>query len=402
MTRVTTGTSLLLRNATLDGGRSIDLLVKEGRIEAMESVGHIVCEGTEEIDVTGDLVLPGLVDGHCHLDKTMLGDVWVDNDSGPALKSRIEHERRIESLATRPVFERASALVELAVSKGTTRMRSHVDVDPLFGAERVAAVAKVREHYRYAVDIQIVAFPQLGVISRPGIVGALEAALEAGADVIGGIDPAGIDGSVEGQLRIIFELAAKHNRGIDFHLHDQGTLGLYQLEQIAARTIAGGLQGRVAVSHAHALGSAPEEAAARVAETLARAGIAIVTYGPGAVPLPPIHLLRAAGVTVFAGNDNIRDPWSPFGTADMLERAMLIAYRSGYRSDKDLRLAFELASSAAAAATGADDYGLRVGCWADFFCAPALSVPHAVASRPSRSIVVKRGRVVARSGTFLR
>jgi cytosine deaminase len=103
-------------------------------------------------------------------------------------------------------------------------------------------------------------------------------------------------------------------------------------------------------------------------------------------------------VTVFSGNDNIRDPETAFGNADILERAMMVAYRSGHRSDADLRLAFELASAAAALATGGDDYGLRPGAWADFSVVSAASIPEAVVSRPVRDWVVKRGKVVARSG----
>jgi cytosine/creatinine deaminase len=117
--------------------------------------------------------------------------------------------------------------------------------------------------------------------------------------------------------------------------------------------------------------------------------------------MPPVKRLRAAGVRVFAGSDNIRDAWSPLGDGDMLERAMLIAYRQDFRADADLELAFELTTSASAQVLGLADYGLRIGGAADLVAINAGSIPEAVAARPARSLVLKRGRVVARQGELI-
>ena len=161
---------------------------------------------------------------------------------------------------------------------------------------------------------------------------------------MGGLDPAGVDDDVTGQLDAIFAVAERHGVGLDIHLHDPGPLGCFEIRQIAARTIAAGLSGRVVVSHAFALGAVDEAELGRAAEELARAVIAIMTNGPGPVPMPPVKRLVAAGVTVFAGSDNIRDAWSPYGSGDMLERAMLTGYRQGFLADADLVLAFQLAN----------------------------------------------------------
>ncbi|WP_421996435.1 amidohydrolase family protein [Reyranella sp.] len=393
------GGSAVFLNGRLDGGAAVDLMVDKGRIIAFDR--NAASPGMASIDLDGGLVLPGLIDGHAHLDKSLVGDVWIDNDSSAVIQDRIDHELRVESLARLPLAQRAANLVELAITHGTTRIRTHVDVESRYGIGRVEAIAGVRERYRDAIDIEIVAFPQLGVVSRPGTVALLDAALDAGADLLGGIDPAGVDHDVKGQLDVLFGLAAKRGVALDFHLHDQGSLGLHQLERIAERAAAQSMQGRVAISHAHCLGTVDPALLQPVIDKLAAGGVSIMTFGPGAVAMPPIKRLREAGVTVFSGNDNIRDPWTPFGNADMLERAMIVAYRSGYRSDGDLRIAFDLATVAAAKATGAADYGLWPGAWADFSVVAAASFPEAVVARPVRDCVVKRGKVVARGGRLV-
>jgi cytosine deaminase len=199
---------------------------------------------------------------------------------------------------------------------------------------------------------------------------------------------------VNEHLDVVFGLAARYGRGIDIHLHDAGEPGLQELVAIAERTRAAGLSGRVAVSHAFCLGSVPLETAARAAESLAACGVAIVTSAPGSAPMPPVRLLRSAGVTLCAGSDNVRDAWSPLGNASMLERCMLVAYRSGFRTDEDLTACLDLATSSAVSALGLSDHGLRPGAYADLLVLNASSVPQAIAERPSPEIVMRRGRVV--------
>ena len=131
----------------------------------------------------------------------------------------------------------------------------------------------------------------------------------------------------------MFDIASRRGVGIDLHLHDSGEGGLAEIVAIAQRTKANGLTGKVAISHAFALGSVPIDLAKRTADLLAEAGVAIMSHGPGAASMPPVKLLREHGVEVFGGSDNIRDAWSPFGNGDMLERAMLIGYRANFRHD---------------------------------------------------------------------
>jgi len=246
-----------------------------------------------------------------------------------------------------------------------------------------------------------VAFPQSGILRSPGTAELLDEAIAEGADLVGGLDPVGIDGDLDAHLDAIFAIADRRGVGVDIHLHDGGEPGLAQILAIAQRTEAAGLRGKVAVSHAFALGSVSTDSVTRAADTLARAGVAIMSHGPGGATIPPLKLLREHGVEVFGGSDNIRDAWSPFGNGDMLERAMLIGYRANFRHDEELALAFDMVTAAGARVLGLADYGIRVGGPADFVTVEASTLAEAVASRKRRSLVVKGGRIVARDGTLV-
>jgi len=382
----------MIHNARLPDGSRHDIEIKDGRIAALRPPTD---------SEPGVLLLPPLVDGHIHLDKTLLGLQWVPNQAaGNTVADRIEAERKVRLARTVPETETGANLVQQVVASGTLHMRSHVDIDNQLGLRNLEAVLAIRERFRDLVGIQIVAFPQSGVVRSPGTAELLAEAIAQGADLVGGLDPVGIDGDLDGHLDAIFGIAEKRGVGVDIHLHDGGEGGIRQMLAIAERTRAAGLTGKVAISHAFALGSVPTETAARTADTLAQAGIAIMSHGPGAATMPPLPLLRTHGVEVFGGSDNIRDAWSPFGNGDMLERAMLIGYRANFRHDHELQLAYDMVTEAAARVLGLTDYGIRLGGPADFVAVEAGSVAEAVAARPRRKWVMKAGRIVARDGVL--
>jgi cytosine/adenosine deaminase-related metal-dependent hydrolase len=383
---------MILRNALLPDGTRHDIDLKDRRIAAFlpPSPGE-----------TLGLVLPPLVDGHIHLDKTLLGLPWVPNQAaGHAVSDRIAAERKVRAGRTVPETETGANLVKQVVASGTLHMRTHVDIDNQLGLRNLQAILEVRERFRDLVTVEIVAFPQSGVVRSPGTAALLDEAIAQGADLVGGLDPVGIDGDLEGHLDAVFGVATKHDVGLDIHLHDGGEGGIEQIMAIVARTTASGLRGKVAISHAFALGSVPRDLAARTADRLAEAGVAIMSHGPGAAAMPPIKLLREHGVEVFAGSDNIRDAWSPFGNGDMLDRAMMIGYRANFRHDPDLEFVFDLVTASAARVLGLRDYGLKVGGPADLVVVDAASVPEAVVTRPRRKMVIKAGRIVARDGVL--
>jgi cytosine deaminase len=244
--------------------------------------------------------------------------------------------------------------------------------------------------------MQIVAFPQSGVISAPGTADLLAAAIQEGADVVGGLDPIGIDADLDGQLDIVFDVAERYGKAVDIHLHDADELAAITLESIAARTMAADLGGRVNVSHAYGLGDLSSARLRQVAFTLARAGVSIMSNAPGRGSFPPIDALLEAGVQVFSGSDNIRDPWWPFGDADQLERAMLVAYRMDWRTDAWLEESLRLVTDRAAAALGLGPYGLGiVGAPADLVLVAAETLAEAVVARPPRAMVLSKGCLVS-------
>lgn len=386
-------------NATLPDGSRCDIDVEGGRIAALLPASPAT---PDAVDLGGTLVLPPLVDGHIHLDKTLLGLPWVPNQAaGNQVSDRIEAERRVRAARTVPEFETGSNLVRQVIASGTLHMRTHVDVDNQLGLRNLHEVLKIRDHFRDLVTIEIVAFPQSGILRSPGTAALLDEAIAQGADLVGGLDPVGIDGDLDAHLDAVFAIAERRGIGVDIHLHDGGEAGLSQILAIAERTEASGLQGKVAVSHAFALGSVSIDRVTRAADVLARAGVAIMSHGPGGATIPPLKLLRERGVEVFGGSDNIRDAWSPFGNGDMLERAMLIGYRANFRHDEELALALDMVTAAAARVLGLADYGLKVGGPADFVTVEATTLAEAVATRKRRNLVVKSGRIVARDGVLV-
>ncbi|MFG2002794.1 amidohydrolase family protein [Spirillospora sp. NPDC048911] len=379
---------------------SADILIRDGVIVAA-GAGADASADAEVIDVSGRLVLPGLVEAHCHLDKTLYGGPWVPHSAGEPLAERIANDRNRRGELGIPDVDRIAALLERMVAAGTSYVRSHTDVDPEVGLRGVEAVRAAVARLDGRVTVEQVAFPQHGVLVNPGTAELLEEALKGGVETIGGIDPAGFDRDPVGQLDLIFGLAERYGAGIDIHLHDGGTLGAFEFELIIERTEAAGLGGRVAISHGYALpqiDAAPRE---RLIERLAAAGVSLVTGAVYDFPVPPVKKLRAAGANVACGHDGIRDLWGPFGSGDMLERAMHLAYRNTFRRDDDIELALEAATHGGARLLGLDAYGIVPGAPADLVVVRAETPAAAVVTHPARDLVLKSGRVVARDGELI-
>ena len=392
---------LQLTNARIPDRGAVNMLVRDGIIADISGEELMAPVGVPVVDAGGDLLCPGLVDGHLHLDKTLLGLPWMPHSAGPTRQDRIQNDKSVMPTLPLSVEVRAANLVRQAIGKGTTHMRSHVDVTNEVGLDSLHGVMKVREQYAGAMDIQIVAFPQDGVVSSPGTIELLEAAVEEGAELIGGIDPAVIDRDPVGQLDALFAVAERTGAGIDIHLHEPGDLGNFNIVLICERAKAHAMAGKVTVSHGFALGAINGATFEETAALMANAGVSVMTFGPGSSPMLPLKRLHVAGVKVFAGSDAIRDTWWPFGNGDMVERAQFIAYRIGYRRDDDIESALELATYAAAEVLGIANYGLEAGCCADFVTLPAETLAEAIVDPQPRSLVVKNGRVLARNGEIV-
>ncbi|WMS40929.1 amidohydrolase [Acuticoccus sp. MNP-M23] len=390
----------LLSDVVLADGRNVDIRIESGRIAAITEASSTppVTGDETHIECGGRLIAPSFCDGHIHLDKTFAGMPFVPHRRGTTVEARIEAEKEIRREMTVPVFDRGSHLLRRIIGLGTGTLRTHVDIDTEIGLANLHEVLALKEAFAEMVDMQVVAFPQSGILRDPGVADLLSAALEEGATHVGGLDPVGIDGDMNAPLDVVFALAERHGAGIDIHLHDGGGAGLAQLREIARRTREAGLSGQVVVSHAFALGDAHE--IGPTVDALAAGGVAILTNGPGRALMPPVCALWEAGVPVLAGSDNIRDAWSPYGNGDMLKRAMVIGYRQGMNADDELALLFETITRHTPERLGFEARGIVDGADADLVVIDTTEVQDAVADHPARPLVMKRGRIVAENGVF--
>ncbi len=397
--------NLMIRGARLWGrAGAADVSIEAGVITTIADAGQGLqaVPGAELIDGAGCLVLPGLVDAHAHLDKTLWGTPWHPNQAGPTLWDKINNERAVLAQLGLSAQQQSARILRHMVERGTTHCRTHVDIGPDIGLANFHGVLAMRETHREWVDLQIVAFPQTGVMVRPGTLDLLEQAVREGAEVLGGLDPMGIDHDPKGQLDGLFAIAERHGCELDIHLHDAGALGAATFEMIAERTRALGLKGRVAVSHAFCLGQVEPARLEQLITLLLDNDIAIMSHAPsGPTLFPPLRLLHERGVRLFTGSDGVRDAWTPLNNGDLLERAYLIAYRSGFRDDAGIELALHMATYGGALLMGVKDYGLQVGCTADLVVVEAETAAEAVVFHPARQWVIKRGRVVAQGGRCL-
>ena len=372
-------------------GNSVGIRCAEGTIR---DIGADVA-GPDAIDCGGRLALPAFVEPHVHLDKTLWGEAWQPGHRSTRLRDYIDNERKVLSANKTPPEERAARLLSEMLRHGTTAVRSHIDVAPDKGLSHVEAMLRLRDAWRDRMDLQFVAFPQQGLLCRPGTTDLIREAMDMGVETVGGLDPAGIDGDPEGQLRFIFDLAAEKGAGVDIHLHDKGELGAWQIERIADHAEASGLAGKVMISHAYCLGMISDARLERIGRRLADLGISLMTSAPADVAVPPVEALTEMGVTVCCGSDGIRDSWSPLGNGDMLERAFLTAFRFDWNTDEDFRRALGCATASAARAIGLENYGLKPGNRADFVMIEAINAGDALCRRPPGRRVVRRGAVVA-------
>ena len=379
---------LTIRNVRPLGAAATDVHVLGGLIVARAP------DHAEIVDGGGALLLPGLIEGHTHLDKTTWGAPWNRNEIGPTRAERIAHERDWRGATGHDAAARSLALARAFLANGTTRMRSHADIDPGIGLRHVHATQRTREALAGLLDMQIVAFPQSGIVCQPGVADLMDAALADGADVVGGIDPCAIDGDPVRHLDIVFGLASKHGKPVDIHLHEMGEMGAFSLDLILQRTEALGLCGQVTVSHGFCLGMLPVAERDALLGRMARVDMRIATTAPAGISVPTLSACRAAGVTIYGGNDGIRDSWTPYGEPDMLDRAMHIGLRNGLRRDDELAWALECVTSAAAVGCGFSGYGLAPGCRADLVLVDAETLAEAIVRRPPRRLVVAGGRVV--------
>ncbi len=341
------------------------------------------------------LLTAGFVDAHIHPDKTTWGSRWLSRPHAKTLTDLIGNDLRTQLSFPDGVEERAYSLMRQAAINGTMSMRAHVDVGTQIGLKNIHGVRAAAERLAPYLDVQIVAFPQFGLLSNPGTRDLMEAALSEGADLVGGIDPESLDGDLHGHLDAVFGIANKHGRDLDIHLHDGGHEGLVQLRAIAQRTLAEGMQGRVTIGHAFALCDTAQPELGATLDAMAEAGMWMATCALGSDPVPTLDLMESHGVRVALGSDGVRDAWSPYGTGSMMDRAHLLGYRTGALTDTELERCFRIATAAGAELVGsAAVIGFSGAESDDRLEFAANSIPELVVDRPAPLRVVRNGRTL--------
>lgn len=395
-----------LQDACLADGSVTDVVV-DGRSVAEVSPG--AARRVEEvIDVRGKLLLPAFVDGHVHLDKVLIRDELREHDGTLAGAIESIHERK-RRYTVEDVRRRARAVIEASVCLGTTRLRSHVDVDTIGGLVPLEGVMAAAAECTDIAEVRTIAFPQEGLLRDPGAYDLMEAALEAGADVVGGMPHWEVDDAARREhVRLCFDLAERFDRPLDMHVDETDDGTIRTLEMVADEALRRGFIGRVCAGHVCSLAAADHDYAKRVIEKCAQAEISIaanpvtnlVLQGRGDRGLirrgtTRIGELRAAGVNVLFGQDCVKDGFYPFGRGSMLEVALISAHAAHLTTRADLLFAARAVTDAPASAMGLRDYGLRRGARADLQLYAAPSWEEALRLQAPPEKVWFGGRVVA-------
>ncbi len=386
---------------------------QSGEVAIAIAAGHIADIGPalpwpaiRRWDGGGRVVLPGLVEPHVHLDKTYLNSRGhFPNHSGTLLEA-IDVWRAAKKQRSRADVQTAvRRALRAAIAHGVTAMRSHVDTEEPCDLETLAAILEVREEFRHAIDLQIVALGFAG--TSPVVDRVMAAAMAMGADSVGGA-PALVPHPAA-SLATIFALAERTGKPIDLHIDETEEPAGCTLSVLAEMTIATGMQGLVTAGHCCSLAFMEEAEACRVIERVAAAGISIVTLpscnlvlmGRGMHPPPRgmtrVKELLAAGVNVCAGSDNAQDPFNPFGSYDPLQSAQLAAHIAHMTSEDELDACRKMVTGWAGTALGLDGYGLQMGAHADLVVLDTFDPQEAVTAPPPRLATFKNGRLVVRT-----
>lgn len=400
---------LLLRNCRLpDRDDAVDVSLVNGRIAHVgEALAPAADEAREVVDGGGRLLTPGLVESHIHLDKALLTG-RVTTTAGTleeAIRVTGEAKRRF---TVDDIRARARQVLDLAIAAGTTTMRTHVEVDPIVGLAGMEAIVPLKREYAAALDLQICAFAQEGILQAPGTETLMRRALAMGADLVGGC-PYNDTDAVE-HIRIVFALARAFDVDIDFHVDFSDEPDHLHVREIAERTVRQGWQGRVAVGHLTEIAALDEVLAGDVITAIAGAGLGVIClpatdlYLMGRNDrmnvrrgLTPIRQLLAAGVPVALATNNVRNAFTPVGTADLAHLTFLAAVAAHMGTPDDLRALVHTITTHPARILNLPDVGLTTGCRADLVLWDCERVDEVVTAQPGRRLVVKHGRVTVES-----
>ena len=400
---------LLIRNCTLADGRNrLDIGVRDGRIVALEA--NLQADAAQTMDAAGQLVTAPFVDAHFHMDSTLSYGLPRVNQSGTLLEGIALWGELKPALAQEALVERALAYCDWAVARGLLAIRSHVDIcdDRLLAVE---ALLHVKQRVRPYLDLQLVAFPQDGLLRSPNAMRNLVRALDMGVEVVGGIphfERTMADGAES--VRLLCELACERGLMVDMHCDETDDPLSRHIETLACHAQRLGMQGRVTGSHLTSMHSMDNYYVSKLLPLMREAGVAAIANPLINITLQGRHdsypkrrgmtrvpELLAAGVPVAFGHDCVMDPWYGLGSGDMLEVAHMGLHVAQMTGQEAMRQCFAAVTSTPAAILGLEGYGVAPGCRADLVLLQARDPVEAIRLRATRLAVLRAGKVIASS-----
>jgi cytosine/creatinine deaminase len=402
--------SLVIRNARVRGHQqNVDIVIED---ESISAVGpKLSAQAQTQIDAKGNLVLPGLFNLHYHADKCLLGEIMRPNVSGTlpeAIEITNDFKRKYDPAE---VASRAVRTIEQGVMNGTTFFRLFCDVGTIGGLRAARGLLLARDQVKKYCRVQVVAFPQEGIMRDPGAAELMEEAIREGCDVVGGLPwYEYTDEEARQHIDICFAIAKRHDLDIHMLVDDTDDANSRSLEYLALKTIREGFNGRVTASHCGAMAGYNDVYAAKIVDMVATAGVTISVNAhinlvcsarldrePKRRGIARVKELLARGVNVITSQDDVNDPYYPFGKPDPLECAVMLAHVAQLTLPHELDQVMDMVTANAARAARLSKYGVAPGMRADLVVVGCPSVHEALRLQPPRLHVFKDGREVARS-----
>ena len=400
---------ILVKNVALWGSEGLcDLGIADGRFVSLNA-GGVSSAAALTLDAEGRMAVPGFVEPHIHLDKALISERAPVNRSG-TLTEAIEILWELKrNYTVDEIADRASRVIARALENGVSRLRSHVDVDPIGGTRPAEGVIRARERFGDLIDIQIVAFPQEGIVKSPGTEALMREVMKLGVDVVGGMpfNEASPQDSRR-HIEIVFDIARQFDADIDMHVDETDDPKARTLEVVAELTIANGWQGRVTAGHTCALAGYPRDYADHVIGRLHEANVNMIANPatnlmlqgrlddyPKRRGVTQVKELLAAGVNVACGQDCVHDTFYPFGQNDPLEIAFLLCHASHMSQPAEILTVMDMVTSNGAKALRVPDFRVEVGGVADLVVLDAHDARGAFATRRPRRWVIRKGKLIA-------
>ena len=398
---------LIIRNGRSDSGQRIEVGIEKGLITAVSSPNSLP-PATQEIDAKGGMISPAFIESHFHLENALLWDGLINQsgtlDEAIEIYAKVKHDLTVED-----IVRRSGHVVRTAVANGTLWLRSHVDIDHIAKLSILKGVAAAREAYRDLIDIQLIAFPQLGLAQNSEAVEMMWQAMENGCDLVGGM-PHGektMDDAAR-HIEIAFQIAQKYDVDVDMHIDETDDPYWHSLELLADKTIEAGWHGRVTAGHCCAMSAWDDNMATRIIDKVKAADIHVITNAPinsmlegrhHGYPKPRgiarVKELLEAGVNVVCGQDDLQNMFYPFGKMDPLEVALITAHLAHLGAPDEIEAAFNMPRYHAARMWRLENYGVAVGAAANLVILDAETAVEALRRQPANRTVIRNGRVLA-------